>query len=63
MSLMFKDSERKFLKLVLRIMRDTVGTPLTLADIEIKFTRRNYENIQGKAQVFVQLNSKRVLRS
>lgn len=53
--LMFKDSERKFLKLVLRIMRDTVGTPLTLADIEIKFTRRNYENIQGKAQVFAQL--------
>lgn len=53
--LMFKDSERKFLKLVLRIMRDTVGTPLTLADMEIKFTRRNYENIQGKAQVFAQL--------
>jgi len=49
--LMFKESERQFLKIVLRIIRDTVGTPLRLADIETKFTRRNYENIQSKAQV------------
>lgn len=47
----FKESERQFLKAALRIVRDTVGTPLTLADIETKFTRRNYENIQTKAQV------------
>jgi SPP1 family phage portal protein len=49
--LSFKESERKFLKLVLGILRDTVGTSLTLADIETKFTRRNYENIMVKAQV------------
>lgn len=49
--LSFKESERQFLKAALRIIRDTVGTPLTLADIETKFTRRNYENIQTKAQV------------
>lgn len=49
--LMLKDSERYFLKIVLRIMRDTVGTSLTVSDIEVKFTRRNYENLQSKAQV------------
>ncbi len=49
--LMFKKSERSFLRLVLRILRDTVGTRLRLADIETHFTRRNYENIASKAQV------------
>lgn len=53
--LMFKESERKLLKIALQIMRGTVGTLLRLADVEIKFTRRNYENIQGKAQVFTTL--------
>jgi hypothetical protein len=49
--LMFKKSERKFLRLVLRILRDTVGTQLKLTDIVTHFTRRNYENIASKAQV------------
>lgn len=49
--LMFKKAERKFLRLVLRILRDTVGTRLRLTDIETHFTRRNYENIASKAQV------------
>lgn len=53
--LSFRESERKFLKTVLDIIRRTVGTSLVLSDIDIKFTRRNYENIQGKAQVFVSL--------
>lgn len=47
----FQDSEETFLKLVLRILRDTVGTRLRLADIIPHFTRRNYENIVSKAQV------------
>lgn len=51
----FKCSEKKFLKLVLRILRDTVGTPLKLADIEIKFTRRYVDNITTKAQALQQL--------
>lgn len=50
--LMFKESERKMLKLVLTILRSTIGTSLRLADVEIKFTRRNYENLQSKSQVF-----------
>lgn len=53
--LMFKESERKMLKLVLAIMRNTIGTSLRLSDIEIKFTRRNYENLQSKSQVFATL--------
>lgn len=49
--LMFKKSEKVFLRLVLRILRDTVGTELRLTDIETHFTRRNYENAVSKAQV------------
>lgn len=49
--LMFKSSEKSFLKLALRILRDTTGTKLRLTDIATHFTRRNYENITAKAQV------------
>lgn len=51
----FKRSERRFIKMVLRILRDTVGTKLTLKDIEIKFSRRNYDNLQTKSQVLTTL--------
>lgn len=51
--LVFKRAEKQFLKLVLRILRDTVGTNLRLTDIETHFTRRNYENIAAKAQVLI----------
>jgi len=47
----FKRAERQFLKVVLKIVRGTVGTILKLSDIEVKFTRRNYSNILAKAQV------------
>lgn len=54
--LMFKESEQNTLKLILRIIRDTQGLSeelyaLRLKDIALQFTRRNYENIQSKAQV------------
>jgi SPP1 family phage portal protein len=49
----FKRSEKRFLKMVLRILRDMVGTKLKLKDIEIKFSRRNYDNVQTKSQVLV----------
>lgn len=55
--LIFKRSEKNFLKLILRILRDTVGTKLKLTDIEIHFTRRNYENIATKAQVLTSMLS------
>lgn len=49
--LMVKESERKFLKMILKMLRATVGTPLKLSDIETKFTRRNYENGLAKSQI------------
>lgn len=51
----FKRSEKQFLKLVLRILRDTAGTKLHLQDIEIKFTRRFVDNILTKTQALNQL--------
>lgn len=51
----FKRSEKRFLKLVLRILRDMVGTNLNIRHIEIKFSRRNYDNIQTKSQVLVSM--------
>lgn len=58
--LMFKKSEKKVLRLVLKICRDIDGTPsevsnLRLKDIELQFTRRNYEAIQSKSQVLVSM--------
>ena len=58
--LMFKQSEHEVLKLVLRILRDSVGLSeviyeLKLKNISLQFTRRNYENIQSKSQVLVSM--------
>lgn len=52
---MFKLSERKYLKLVLNICQGNTGTlkNLNAQDIQIRFTRRNYEDIQTKSQVLV----------
>ena len=49
----FKRSERQMLKLVLKICSDLEGLGLKLSDVDMKFTRRNYENIQSKSQVLV----------
>lgn len=51
----FKSSEREFLKIALRILRDTVGTHLRLSDITPHFTRRNYDNIASKSQVLISM--------
>ena len=58
--LMFKKSEQEVLKLVLRIIRDTRGLSdalygLKLKNIAMQFTRRNYENVQSKAQVLTSM--------
>lgn len=49
--LMFKKSERRFLKLIINIAKTLAGMDLKVCNIEIRFTRRNYENILQKAQV------------
>ena len=53
--LMFKKSEKEFLKLVLRICNDLADLSLKLSNLEIRFTRRNYENIQEKANVLTSM--------
>ena len=53
----FKRSEKKMLKLVLRICRDIGGLNLMLRDIDMRFTRRNYEAIQSKSQVLIAMLS------
>ena len=49
--LMFKESEKKFLRILINIVNTLRDMSLKLSQIEIRFTRRNYENIQAKAQV------------
>lgn len=51
--LMFKRPEQEFLKIVLRICAQVKDFTISVHDIDLKFTRRNYENIQSKSQVLV----------
>jgi len=50
-------SEKGCLKLVLRILKDMTGLEIALKNVEIKFSRRNYDNIQTKSQVLTTLLS------
>lgn len=51
----FKKSEKAMLRLVLKLCHELSDFSLTLRDIDTKFTRRNYEAIQSKAQVLVSM--------
>ena len=53
--LMFKKAEKQFLKVVLRICRDARGLDLRLADVEIKFSRRNTDNLLTKTQALLHM--------
>ncbi len=53
--LMFKMSENKFLRLAIGIANTLRDMNLKFSSIEIRFTRRNYENIQAKSQVLTTL--------
>ena len=55
--LMFKLSEKEFLKLVLHICSDLSDLELKLSNVEVRFTRRNYENISQKATVLTTMLS------
>lgn len=55
--LTFKRSEKEFLKIALRIANSYGKISLRLSDIDIRFTRRNYENIQEKSQVLTTMLS------
>lgn len=54
--LMFKASEREFLRIALSICKRQIPNfDLELKDVDMQFTRRNYENIQSKAQVLISM--------
>lgn len=53
----YKDADQRFLKMILRILKDTVGTNLKLWDVVPKFSRRNYDNLQTKTQVLTSMLS------
>lgn len=53
--LMFKRSEKEMLRLVLKLCDGLADLKLKLKDIDMKFTRRNYDNIQSKSQVLVSM--------
>ena len=52
---MFEASEREALKIVLKILRDKNVLNLKVSDVEMKFPRRNYEDIQSKVQALVSM--------
>ena len=53
--LMFKRSEKETLRLVLKLCSAFADLDLRLKDLDMKFTRRNYDNIQSKSQVLVSM--------
>lgn len=52
---MFKFAERQSLSVMLKILRDTAGSRLMASDVEIRLPRRQYDNLQSKVQVFIQM--------
>lgn len=57
----YKSSEREFLNIALRIMDRSVSNDIRTSQIEIRFTRRNYENITEKSNVLVaMLNNNKI---
>lgn len=53
--LLFKRSERQFLKTVLRLIRETQNFNLSLSEVECKFTRRQHDNLLVKTQALLNL--------
>ena len=53
--LLFKRSEKQFLRLVLRIVRETRDISLSLSEVECKFTRRQHDNLLAKTQSLLQM--------
>lgn len=57
----FKKAERPMLKRCLHYLKNLGLLTLSAVDVDMKFTRRNYENIQSKAQVLdLMLNNPKI---
>lgn len=54
---LWKKAETEFLKLTLKICRDFNKLDLMASDVDMKFTRRNYEDIQNKSQALLNMLS------
>ena len=55
--IMFKRSEIPFLKIAFELLKKNSKVSLNIDDVDIRFTRRNYENIQVKSQVLTTMLS------
>lgn len=53
--LLWKRSETEFLRLVLKICKDMGVLDLSISEIDMKFTRRNYEDILSKSQTLINM--------
>lgn len=53
--LLFKRSEKQFLRLILKIIRETRSFDLSLAEVECKFTRRQHDNLLTKTQALLHM--------
>lgn len=48
--LLFKESEKDFIRLAIRICRENVGLKLNASDVECKLVRRHHDNLLTKTQ-------------
>ena len=53
--LLFKKSEKQFLKLALHIIKEMMEFNLKLSEVECKFTRRQHDNLLTKTQAMTQM--------
>lgn len=53
--LLFKRSEKQFLKVVLHIIKDVRDVALSLSEVECKFTRRQHDALLTKTQSLLQM--------
>ncbi len=51
--LLFKQSEKQFLRQVLRFIQERQEFDLALAELDCKFTRRQHDNLQNKTQALL----------
>lgn len=52
---LFVESERKFLRMILRILRQKTDCDLKLSEVDCKFTRRQHDNLLTKTQALLHM--------
>lgn len=59
--LCYKKSEKQSLKIILKILNNTLGMDLSLMDVDIKFTRNKNNNLMVKTQSYANLLNTKTL--